>query len=70
MESQWHIIPEFTSLRYMAQLLSQGLRLKDLKKLLRILGTMENQGWVGTCWDQLLHIMHAHRQSQIITYDK
>lgn len=35
MESQWHIIPEFTSLRYMAQLLSQGLRLKDLKKLLR-----------------------------------
>jgi hypothetical protein len=63
MESQWHIVPEFTSLRYMAQLLSQGLRLKDLKKLLRILGAMENQGWVGTCWDQLLHAHYAHTQT-------
>ena len=34
MQSEWQITPDATSRRYMAQLLSQGLRLKDLKLLM------------------------------------
>ncbi|CAJ1360182.1 unnamed protein product [Effrenium voratum] len=35
MDSQWGVIPDYTSLRYMAQILGQALCIKDLKQLMQ-----------------------------------